>query len=186
MARSLRPLLRQSWFLSGLLVAISAVGSWKFACITPFVAFAVVAPHALSTRTALLTVAAIWVVNQAIGFGVLGYPWTVNAILWGITIGAAALAATGFAAAISQLGIRTGITAVGTAFVPAFAIYQGGLYLASFALGGRGDFTPAIVGHVALLNLGWTVGLVGTYEMLRYGGALTAERRRGSSAPSPV
>ncbi len=186
MVRPFRPLLRQSWFLPVLLFAISAVGSWEFACITPFVAFAVVAPYALSTRTALLTVAAVWLANQAIGFGVLGYPWTVDTILWGIAIGAAALSAAGLAAAVLQLEIRNKIIAAGAAFVPAFAIYQGGLYLASFALGGRDDFTPAIVGHVALLNLGWTVGFVGTYEILRYSGALTAVRRRGSSAPFPV
>jgi hypothetical protein len=181
-----RPLLRQSWFLPILLVVISAVGSWKFACITPFVAFAVAAPYALSTPTALLTVAAVWLANQAIGFGVLGYPWTVDTILWGIAIGTAAVLAAGLAAAMLRPGVRNRITAAGAAFVAAFATYQGGLFLASFALGGQGDFTPAIVGHVALLNLGWTMGLVGTYEMLRYSGALTAGRRRGSSPPLPV
>jgi len=56
----------------------------------------------------------------------------------------------------------------------------------TFTLGGQDAFTPAIVGHVALLNLGWTVGLVGTYEILRYSGAITVERRRVSSAPFPV
>jgi hypothetical protein len=186
MIQSIRPLLRQSWFLPVLLVGISAVGSWEFACITPFVAFAVVAPYALSTRTALLTVAAVWLMNQAIGFGVLGYPWTVDTILWGIAIGAAALVAAGFAAAMLRLGNRNKITAVPTAFISAFAIYQGGLFLASLALGGRDDFTPAIVGHVALLNLGWTLGFLATYEMLRYSGALTGVHRRGSSAAFPV
>jgi hypothetical protein len=183
MVRPFRPVLGQSWFLPVLLVAISAVGSWKFACITPFVAFAAAAPYMLSTWTALLTVAAVWLVNQAIGFGVLGYPWTVDTMLWAIAIGTAALLAAGLAAAVLQLGIRNRITAAGAAFVPAFATYQAGLFLASFMLGGRDDFTPAIVGHVALLNLGWTVGLVGAYEILRYRGALIAARRRSSSAP---
>jgi hypothetical protein len=186
MVRSFPPLLRQSWLLPGFLVAISAVSSWEFACITPFVAFAVAATYALSTRAALFTIAAVWLANQAIGFGVLGYPWTVDTILWGMAIGAATLAAAGSAVAMLQLGIQNKITATGAAFVPAFAIYQGGVYLASFALGGRDDFTPAIVGHVALLNIGWTVGLVGAYEILRYGRALTVERRGGSSAAFPV
>jgi hypothetical protein len=186
MVRSFRPLLRQTWFVTGLLVAISAVGSWEFACSTPFVAFAVAAPYALSTRTALLAVAAVWLANQAIGFGVLGYPWTVDTILWGIATGTAAMAAAASAATMLQLGIRNKVTAVAAAFVPALVINQGGLYLASFALGGTGDFTSAIVGHVALLNLGWTVGLVGTYEILRYGGAFTLARRRDPSVPLPV
>jgi hypothetical protein len=33
-----------------------------------------------------------------------------------------------------------------------------------------------IVGHVALLNLGWTVALVGTYEVLRHVGAMHGNR----------
>jgi hypothetical protein len=78
------------------------------------------------------------------------------------------------------------VTAIGAALVLAFGAYEGGLYLVTFALGGEDAFTPAIVGHVALLNLGWTVGLVGTYEILRYSGAITAEGRRVPSAPFPI
>jgi hypothetical protein len=70
--------------------------------------------------------------------------------------------------------------------VLAFGAYEGELFLVTFALGGEDAFTPAIIGHVALLNLGWTVGLVGTYETLRYSGAVTAQRRHGFSAPLPV
>ncbi|MBV8093132.1 MAG: hypothetical protein JO110_07835, partial [Acetobacteraceae bacterium] len=53
---------RQTWFVPLMLVVISAVSSWEFACITPFVAFAVAAGYALSARAAVLTVAAIWLV----------------------------------------------------------------------------------------------------------------------------
>jgi hypothetical protein len=176
----------QPWFLPVALVGISAVSSWEFACITPFVAFAVAAGYALSAPAAVITVAAIWLANQTIGFAVLGYPWTVDTILWGFAIGAAALLATILACATLRLGLRNNVTAIGAAFVLAFAGYEGGLYLVTFALGGQDAFTPAIVGHVALLNLGWTVGLVGTYEILRYSGAITAPPRRVSSAPFPV
>ena len=186
MVRSIGSVAGHSWFLPVVLVVISGVSSWEFACITPFVAFAVAAGYALSTRGALLTVIAIWLVNQAIGFGVLGYPWTVDTILWGFAIGAAALLAAALACAMLRSGFRNNLTAIGAAFVLALAAYEGGLFLVTFALGGADAFTPAIVGHVALLNLGWTVGLVGTYEILRYSGAIAAEGRRGSSAPFPV
>jgi len=186
MVRSIGLVTRQSWFLPVVLVGISAVSSWEFACITPFVAFAVAAGYALSARVAVLTVMAIWLVNQAIGFAVLGYPWTVDTILWGFTIGMAALLAATLACATLRLGLRNNVTAIGAAFVVAFAAYEGGLFLVTFALGGQDAFTPAIVGHVALLNLGWTVGLVGTYEILRYSGAIPVERRRVSSAAFPV
>jgi hypothetical protein len=65
MVRSIGLVTRQLWFLPVVLVGISAVSSWAFACITPFVAFAVAAGYALSARAAVLTVMAIWLVNQA-------------------------------------------------------------------------------------------------------------------------
>ena len=186
MVRSIGLIARLSWFAPVMLVVISAVSSWEFACITPFVAFAVAAGYVLSAWAAVLTVMAIWLVNQAIGFGVIGYPWTVDTILWGSAIGTAALLAAVLACATLRLGLRNNVTAIGAAFVLALGAYEGGLFLVTFALGGQDAFTLAIVGHVALLNLGWTVSLVGTYEILRYSGAITAGRRRVSSAPFPV
>jgi hypothetical protein len=186
MIRSVGLVARQSWFVPVVLVVISAVSSWEFACITPFVAFAVAAGYALSAPAAVLTVVAIWLANQAIGFAVLSYPWTIDTILWGFAIGATALLAAILACVTFRLGLRNNVAAIGAAFVVALAAYEGGLFLATFALGGQDAFTPAIVGHVALLNLGWTVALVGTYEILRYSGAIPAERRPVSSAPFPV
>ena len=55
---------RRSWILPAVLVEISAVTSWEFACITPFVGFGVAAGYALPTRSAVLTVMAIWLVNR--------------------------------------------------------------------------------------------------------------------------
>jgi hypothetical protein len=113
-------------------------------------------------RPALFTVAAVWLANQAVAFALLGYPWAVDTILWGIAIGAAALLAAGVACTTLRLGIQNTVVAIGAAFVVALSAYEGSLFLVTFALGGRDAFTPAIVGHVALLNLGWSVALVGT------------------------
>jgi hypothetical protein len=186
MGRPVRSITRQPWFLPVVLVAISAVSSWEFACITPFVAFAVAAGYVPSARAGWLTVAAIWFVNQAIGFAVLGYPWTLDTILWGLAIGAAALLATAVAGAALRFGRRNHVVAIGVAYLLALGAYQGGLFLVTFGLGGQDAFTPAIIGHVALLNLGWTVALIGTHEVLRYSGAISTERRRSSSAAFPV
>jgi hypothetical protein len=175
MVHSLRAAAFQPWFLPALLVALSAFGSWEFACITPFVAFALTAAYALPTWTAVVTSVGIWAANQAVGFAVLGYPWDGNTFLWGIAIGAAAVGAAVLACAILRLAIRNRVVAVAAAFVMAFGAYEGGLFLVAFALGGREDFTPAIIGHVALLNLGWTVALIGTYEILRYARLLSGK-----------
>jgi hypothetical protein len=151
-----------------LFIAISAIGSWIFACVTPFVAFAVAAACALPTRPAVLTVTAIWLVNQLIGFSILGYAWDANTLFWGIAIGAAAVAAAALACTIVRLVVRNHLVAIGAAFGAALAAYEGGLFLAALVLGGIGAFTPAIVAHVAVLNLGWTVALVGASEILRH------------------
>jgi hypothetical protein len=176
MVRHFGSVAHQPWFVPVLLVAVSAVSSWEFACITPFVAFAVAAAYALSMRSALFTVAGVWLANQAVGFAVLGYPWTADTILWGLAIGAAALAATGLAYLTLRSGLQNKVFAVGASFAVALGAYQGGLFLVTFALRDREAFTPAIVGHVALLSLGWTVALVGSYEILRYTGAMSGSR----------
>ena len=77
-----------------LLTAACALASFAFACATPFAAFAVVAAAMLPMRPALLIVTAAWIVNQAIGFGALGYPLNADTMLWGFAIGLAALIAT--------------------------------------------------------------------------------------------
>jgi hypothetical protein len=52
-----------------LLTAACALASFAFACATPFAAFAVMAAEMLPLSSALLVVAAAWIVNQGIGFG---------------------------------------------------------------------------------------------------------------------
>jgi hypothetical protein len=66
-----------------LLTAACALTSFAFACATPFAAFAAIAGAMLPLSAALPVVLAAWIVNQAIGFGVLGYPIELNTFLWG-------------------------------------------------------------------------------------------------------
>lgn len=161
----------RTWLFFALLVAVSAVGSAAFACVTPFAAFAVAAAYGLSARMAMLTVTFVWLANQIIGFAALDYPWTMDTGLWGLAIGAAALLATAAACAATRLAGRNVAVGLAAAVVAAFAIYEAGLFLVSFALGGQETFAPAIIGQYALLTLAWAVGLVGTCQMLRYTGA---------------
>src|SRR5215471_13146701 len=81
-----------------LLVAGCASASLVFSCATPFAAFAVLAAAALPLRSALAAIVAVWLVNQAIGFGLLGYPRTLDTAAWGLVIGVAAVVATLIAA----------------------------------------------------------------------------------------
>jgi hypothetical protein len=158
-----------------LLVGACALASFAFACATPFAAFAVVAAAVLRLRPALLVVAATWLVNQAIGFGVLGYPHDASTLQWGVAIGAAALASTATATLLLRALPRLGTAAaLGIAWLGAYAAYEVLLYAATYVLGGAGDFTVAIVGRLGVLSLLWLVGLVAACEVAR----LLASARR--------
>lgn len=167
-------------FCFGLLTLSCALASFAFACATPFAAFAVIAAAALPLRPALLVVAAAWLVNQAIGFCALGYPHDIDTVAWGFVIGAAALTA----AIAANLVLRRAASmtlpiAFGLALACAYAAYELVLFAATPALGGAGDFTLAIIGRLAVLNVLWFVGLFVVCEVARLLGA----RRRSHVVP---
>ena len=89
-----------------ILVVAAVVGSLALTCVIPFAAFAVATAGTLRLRSALGTMAVMWLINQAVGFGALGYPWTLNTVLWGLAIGAAGLSAT-FAASAALHRFRS-------------------------------------------------------------------------------
>ncbi len=159
-----------------LLTAACALASFAFACATPFAAFAVVAAATLPMRPALLIVTAAWIVNQAIGFGALGYPLNANTILWGLAIGLAALIATATSVLVLRALPRTGSpAALSLAIVAAYVAYEVVLFAFTPLLGGAGAFTLAIVGHLGVLSLLWLIGLVMACEVFRL---LTTIRER--------
>jgi hypothetical protein len=163
-------------FVFVLLTAACALASFAFACATPFAAFAVIAAASLSLPAALVVVGGAWIVNQAIGFGALHYPLDVSTMLWGVVIGAAALAATFSAAITLRWFPRLGTpAALGVALLAAYAAYELVLFAATPFLGGAGAFTAAIVGRLAMISMFWLVGLVAACESFRL---LNASLRR--------
>jgi hypothetical protein len=155
-------------FCFALLTIACGLASFVFACATPFAAFAVVAAAALPLQSALLAVTAAWVVNQAIGFGVLHYPVDMNTILWGLVIGMAALAATVTSTIVLRMLRRNGTpVALGFALIGAYAAYELVLLAATPLLGGAGGFTTVIVGRLGVLSVLWLIGLVAACEVFR-------------------
>lgn len=152
----------------GLLVAACVSASLVFACATPFAAFAVLAAAVLPARSALLTIGIVWLVNQAIGFGLLGYPYTANAAVWGLVIGIAAGAATIVAIMLFRQLAHLGRFAIyPLALIASFASYQLCLLAVTPALGGAEAFTVDIVGQIAFVNVVWLAGLAALYELAR-------------------
>jgi hypothetical protein len=163
-------------FSFALLTASCALASFALACATPFAAFAVVAAAMLPSRPALLVVTGAWLVNQAIGFGALHYPIDSSTILWGLVIGAAALAATAASTAVLRAlpQSRTPLV-LALALVCAYGAYEIVLFAATPFLGGANSFTAAIIARLGLLNVGWLIGLVAVCEIVR----LVKAARRG-------
>jgi hypothetical protein len=155
-------------FCFALLTISCALASFALACATPFAAFAVVAAATLPLRPALLVAAGAWLVNQAIGFGALHYPVDASTILWGLVIGAAALAATLVAVAVLRAvpPNRTPLT-LALALLGAYCAYELVLFAATPVLGGAGAFTAAVVTRLGLLNVVWLIALVAVCEIVR-------------------
>ena len=166
-----RRVLTDALLWPALLVAAALVGSGAFSCATPFAAFAAIAGTTMPAGAAFATVAAIWATNQAVGFLALGYPWTLDAALWGFALGSAALLATG-AAMTATRRPWAGRAAIGTiaAFLAAFATYELALLATALLLGGTDSFAPAIVLQVLTIAVAWLAGLSATYALLRCSG----------------
>jgi hypothetical protein len=148
-----------------LLTAACVLASLAFACATPFAAFAALAGAMLPLSAALPVVAAAWVVNQAIGFGVLGYPMEMKALFWGLAIGVAALAATAVSAQAPRLLPASGRpVTLALALIAAYATYELVLFAFTVVLGDGGALALPIVARLALLNALWMLGLVAACE----------------------
>lgn len=168
-----------------LLIAISAVITTVFTCVTPFAAFAVIAAVTVSRRDAVLLAVALWLTNQAVGFGVLHYPWTVSTIAWGIALGVAAVIGTLAALwTFRRLGSRPPLARSVAAFGVAFVLYQLVLFVVAVSwLGGTDMFMPGIVSQVLLINAVTLVGLFGLRQLVA-GAALLIRRRRAQASPA--
>jgi hypothetical protein len=159
---------RHLWL--ALLIAASVATSLGFACAVPLAAFAAAGALTLSRRDALLLVAAVWLANQIVGFAVLGYPWTVNCIAWGVALGAVALLSTVAARGIAdRLGRVRSVTRSVAAFLAAFVVYEGALFMVALVLGGSEDFTLAIIGRIFAVN---AIGMAALFVANRLGTAI--------------
>ena len=174
---------RPMWL--GLMVLISAALTIAFTCITPFAAFAVIAALTVPRRDTVMLAVALWLTNQAVGFGLLHYPWTASTLAWGVALGVAAVVAT-----LAALGTYRRLGSLPTfarsvvAFLVAFVLYQLSLYAVAAAwLGGTEMFAPGIVSQVLLINAVTLAGLFALRQVVA-GAALLIQRRRAHASPA--
>lgn len=162
----------------GLLAGAGTVASAAFACAAPFAAVAMLAGATLPLRKAIAVTAALWLGNQIVGFGLLGYPWDGETLTWGAIIGVASLAAA-FAAhrAATVTAQWPSLLHLCALFVAAFATYQAGLLFGSAIVAAHGGLATDIMAYVAFINLVWTIGLGAAYASLQMLAASTALAR---------
>jgi hypothetical protein len=171
------------WAWIGLLGGASIGFSLVFACATPFVALVTLAALTMNRRDAFIVTGAVWLANQAVGYGILGYPRTFDSYVWGVAIGITVLLALVVARAIGEQFERRGpIVSTGLAFLSAFAVYELALYAASFWLSsGDTTFSWPVVGYVLQVN---ALGLVGLVIAKLVASAIGLETRPSAHAAS--
>ncbi|KQT22708.1 hypothetical protein ASG57_25835 [Bradyrhizobium sp. Leaf396] len=157
-----------------LVAGSSVLFSLALACATPFAALVTVAGTQMRRRDALSLIGVAWFLNQAVGYGLLGYPRTWDSFAWGAAIGVAAVLA---AFAVSMAAGRFGSTIIvaGGAFLAAFAIHELALFAATAVLPSSAEaFSPSVVGWIFSINLLALAGLLAAHKTAVAAGFLPA------------
>lgn len=127
--------------------------SLLFACATPFAALAALSAMTLSRNDGLAAVSLTWMINQLIGYGILGYPADPMTMAWGVAIllsAVAALVAAWYALALLAKPLVRAIAAIMTALVAQqLTIYAASLILTSHP----SAFSSAVLWQIAWTNL---------------------------------
>lgn len=144
------------------LVAVSVAFSLGLACAVPLAAFAAIAVLTGNRAEALFLIAAVFLTNQCIGFGLLHYPLTVDTFAWGGVLGLVSVAAVfGAEWARDRLSGMGRVLSACAVFLAAFALYEGLLFLAT-AISGSGfeAYTASVVARVFFINAAAFAGLL--------------------------
>jgi hypothetical protein len=142
------------WMWIGLVTAASPLFTVVFACATPLAAFATLAALNMRSRSAAILVGFVWFVNQAVGYGCLGYRWTAASLGWGIALGGASYLAL-FAAQRIFAALRESGEVVSTAgaLFSAFIAFKAAIFGVSQIIPGGGSaFTWSVIGKTFAVN----------------------------------
>lgn len=162
------------------LIAASSVAlTLGFACALPLAAFATISPTLFKPRAAVVAVIMVWLMNQIVGFSVLGYPIDASTIGWGFALGVIGLLSLG--AAYLVLSRLDGLIGTFVSFLAAFVVYEGTIYIVCVASGtGVGSFAAPIMTRIFLINALSFGGLLVARELL----ARTPLGRRAEASAS--
>jgi len=168
------PVHARRWLWILLLTAASVFVTLGMACGTPFAALATLAALHMSRRDGLALIGIAWLADQAVGYGLHGYPRTANSVAWGVILGVGALMALLAAQALADRVRERG--AVVAAFAGAFVAYQAVLVAATAGLAsGAEAFSLPVVAWVLRVNLLSLGGLLILHRLAVWIGLVTRE-----------
>ena len=143
-----------TWIL--VLSAMSIVFSLGLACATPFAGLAAIAALTLSRRDAFIAAGLVWLANQVVGFGLLGYPTDPTTLGWGVALGISALAAVAAAQLVDRTVAAHAFPVRATlVLAAALTAQQLVVYAAYWPLSSH----PTTLSFSALWYIGWTNAL---------------------------
>ncbi|MEM8624484.1 MAG: hypothetical protein AAGG47_13295 [Pseudomonadota bacterium] len=133
------------------LALASIAFSLALACATPFAGLAAAAALFLSPRHVVAASLTGWAANQAVGYGLLGYPMDAESFAWGAVLGVSALAAA--LSALAAMRMAPAVVAPAAAFVAAFALQQATVFAATEILPSHPDaFALSVVTALFAIN----------------------------------
>ena len=126
---------------------------------TPLVAFAAMSGVMLNRRRAIATALLIWLVNQAMGFGLRGYPLSATAFIWGALMGIGTLLVAAVASMrprFSQSSWLGHFLWVAIALLSGFVLYQGLIMFAYPAISDGHFMGWEIIAKLFVKQVMWT------------------------------
>ena len=167
MTKPLAPLV-----MPAVLAATTLSGTVVLACMMPFAAIAATAALFLPGRRGIAAIGLCWLGNQALGFGLMGFPRDAATFAAGLSLLAASLVAFAAARAAADRGGPI------FAFLAAFAAFEASLLAYALAFGDVAMFAPGVVGLIAINDGLWFAGLWLGWQVLERIPALTAWQAR--------
>jgi hypothetical protein len=169
------PIEARRWLWILLLTAASVFVTLGMACGTPFAALVTLAALYMSRRDGLALIGIAWLADQAVGYGLLGYPRTANSFAWGVILGVGAFVALLAAQALAdRLRARGAVLTGAAGFAGAFVAHQAVLVAATTVLAsGSEAFSLPIVAWVLRGNLLSLAGLLILYRLAVWIGLVT-------------
>ncbi len=180
-ARAADSVLRRRFLWVSLLTLATVGGSLALACAMPFAGLAALAALFLRRRDAFVLIGVNWLANQAIGFGLLNYPWTWATLQAGVLMGLAALGCTGAAMlawnSLRKIAFPAAVVGV---FAATFVVYECLNYV--FSIGHNdGDYSLSILLYLLYLN---GLAFAGLLILQRVAEAIGVAAPRGTGQPA--